>query len=81
MSFLMSSLRRQLLGAFTLVTAIYVIALLIGYSGVGSIHSKVQAAAKQQAVLAQATGDARDIEVSQAQTVLDPGARRTTPPT
>jgi hypothetical protein len=54
MRFLISSLRRQLLGAFLAVTAVFLIALLIGYSAVGSVQSKVQAAGKQSTVLAQA---------------------------
>jgi methyl-accepting chemotaxis protein len=73
MRFLISSLRRQLLGAFLAVTAVFLIALLIGYSAVGSVQSKVQAAGKQSTVLAQASGHARDMAASEVMTVVDPG--------
>jgi methyl-accepting chemotaxis protein len=72
MKFLTSSMRRQLLGAFTAITALSLVALVIGYSGIGSVRDQVLSAAQQEASLQQAIGNARDMVASQAATVLDP---------
>jgi len=72
-SFLISSVRRQLLGAFVAVSLVFVIALVIGWSSIGSVNSKVQSGAKTLPVLEQATGHARDMVASEVVSVLDPG--------
>jgi methyl-accepting chemotaxis protein len=70
-SFLMSSVRRQLLGAFAAVSLLFLIALVLGWTSIGSVDSKVQSGGKQLPVLEQATGQARDMVASEADSVLD----------
>ena len=71
MSFLMSSVRRQLLGAFAAVSLLFLVALVLGWTSIGSVDSKVQSGGKQLPVLEQATGQARDMVASEADSVLD----------
>ncbi len=72
MSFLFSSVRRQLIGAFVAVCLVFIIALLIGWSSIGSVNSKVQSGAKELPTLEQATGHARDMVASELGSVLNP---------
>ncbi|MGA8338008.1 MAG: hypothetical protein WB761_24975, partial [Solirubrobacteraceae bacterium] len=72
MSFLISSVRRQLIGAFIAVSLVFVIALVIGWSSIGSVNGKVQSGARQLPTLEQATGHARDMVASEVSTVLQP---------
>jgi methyl-accepting chemotaxis protein len=71
-SFLISSVRRQLIGAFVAVCLVFVVALLIGWSSIGSVNGKVQSGAKELPTLEQATGHARDMVASELGAVLDP---------
>jgi len=71
-SFLISSVRRQLIGAFTAVSLVFVIALIIGWTSIGSVNGKVQSGAKELPALEQATGQARDMVASEVSTVLQP---------
>jgi methyl-accepting chemotaxis protein len=71
-SFLISSVRRQLIGAFVAVSLVFMIALVIGWSGIGSVNSKVQSGAEVLPVLEKATGHARDMVASEVVSVLDP---------
>ncbi|HTP23799.1 MAG TPA: methyl-accepting chemotaxis protein [Solirubrobacteraceae bacterium] len=72
MSFLISSVRRQLLGAFAAVSLVFLLALVLGWTSIGSVNSKAQAGAEELPVLEQATGHARDMVASEADAVLDP---------
>jgi methyl-accepting chemotaxis protein len=72
LSFLISSVRRQLIGAFVAVCLVFIVALLVGWSSIGSVDGKVQSGAKQLPPLEQATGHARDMVASELGTVLDP---------
>jgi hypothetical protein len=72
MSFLISSVRRQLIAAFVAVSLVFAIALVIGWSSIGSVNAKVQSGAKQLPVLEGATGRARDMVASELSTVLQP---------
>jgi methyl-accepting chemotaxis protein len=71
MNFLLSSLRRQLLAAFALVAVLFLAALFVGYSGVGSVRSKVDTGAKQLPTLEKATGQTRDMALSELWTAND----------
>ena len=71
-SFVISSVRRQLLAAFAAVSLLFVVAIVLGWTSIGSVNSKVQAGAKQLPMLEQATGHARDMVASEADVVLDP---------
>ena len=71
MSFLISSVRRQLIGAFVAVCLVFLVALVLGWTSIGSVNSKVQAGAKELPTLEQATGHARDMVASEAESVLD----------
>ena len=51
MRFLISSVRRQLLAAFMGVSAIFLVAVALGWTGIGAVDAKVQSAAKEQQVL------------------------------
>jgi methyl-accepting chemotaxis protein len=68
---LTSSIRRQLIASFAIVSVLYLVALAIGFSSVSSVNSTVQSAAKDDAVLQQATGHARDMMFSEVRTLLD----------
>src|SRR6185437_10322704 len=72
MSFFTNSLRRQLLAAFAAVALLFVIALAVGYQGVGSVNNKLRGAAADHAVLQAATGHARDILISEGMTIMSP---------
>ncbi len=74
MSFLISSVRRQLIGGFVAVCLVFIVALLVGWSSIGSVNGKVQSAAKELPTLEQATGHARDMVASEVSTVLQPGS-------
>jgi methyl-accepting chemotaxis protein len=67
-----SSIRRLLFAAFAAVAALFLIALAIGYQGVGSVNSQLTGAGTEQTVLQAATGHARDMLVSEAMTLLTP---------
>jgi hypothetical protein len=69
--FLISSVRRQLLAAFMGVSAIFLVAVALGWTGIGAVDAKVQSSAKEDQVLEQASGAARDIASSQLSTVID----------
>ena len=71
MRFITSSVRRQLIAGFTAVAALFLIALVVGWSSVGSVNSTVQSSAKQDTLLQEATGHARDMAFSEIRTVLD----------
>ncbi|MGH2884276.1 MAG: hypothetical protein ACRDPA_16555, partial [Solirubrobacteraceae bacterium] len=71
MSFLISSVRRQMILAFAAVSLVLLIALVLGWTSIGSVDSKVRSGAKQLPVLEQATGQARDMVASEADSVLD----------
>jgi hypothetical protein len=71
-SFVISSVRRQLIAAFVAVSLMFTISLVIGWTSVGSINDKVQSSAQQDGVLVAATGNARNMVASQAIAVLDP---------
>jgi methyl-accepting chemotaxis protein len=71
-SFVISSVRRQLSAAFLAVSLLFLVAIIIGFSGVGSVDSKVRSGAKVQPLLEQASGQARDMVASEAITLLDP---------
>ena len=72
MSFLISSVRRQLIAAFVAVSLLFLVALVLGWTSIGSVNGKVQSSAKMLPVLEQATGQARDMVASEAVTLLDP---------
>ena len=72
MRFLISSVRRQLLAAFMGVSAIFLVAVALGWTGIGAVDAKVQSAAKEQQVLEQASGSARDLAASELATVINP---------
>ena len=72
MRFLISSVRRQLLAAFMGVSAIFLVAIALGWTGIGAVDAKVQSAAKEQQVLEHASGSARDLAASELATVIDP---------
>ena len=72
MRFLISSVRRQLLAAFMGVSAIFLVAIALGWTGIGAVDAKVQSAAKEQQVLEQASGSARDLAASELATVINP---------
>ncbi|HEX4672697.1 MAG TPA: HAMP domain-containing protein, partial [Solirubrobacteraceae bacterium] len=72
MRFLISSVRRQLLAAFMGVSAIFLVAVALGWTGIGAVDAKVQSSAKEDQVLEQASGAARDIAASQLATVIEP---------
>ena len=72
MSFLISSVRRQLIAAFVAVSLVFAIALVIGWSSIGSVNAKAQSGAKELPVLEGATGHARDMVASEVSTVLQP---------
>jgi methyl-accepting chemotaxis protein len=71
-SFLIS-VRRQLIAGFVAVSLVFVIALVLGWSSIGSVNAKVQSGAKELPVLEQASGHARDMAASEVSSVLDPG--------
>ena len=73
MSFLISSVRRQLIGAFVAVCLVFLVALLVGWSSIGSVNGKVQSGAKQLPSLEAASGQARDMVASEISSVLNPG--------
>jgi methyl-accepting chemotaxis protein len=70
--FLTSSVRRLLIGAFLAVCVVFVIALVVGWSSIGSVNGKVQSGAKALPALEAAAGHARDMVASEVETVLDP---------
>ena len=72
MSFLISSVRRQLIAAFVAVSLVFAIALVIGWTSIGSVDAKLQSGAKELPMLEQATGHARDMVASEVSTVLQP---------
>jgi methyl-accepting chemotaxis protein len=72
-SFLISSVRRQLIGGFVAVCLVLLVAIFIGWSGVGSVDAKVQSGAKELPALEDASGHARDMVASEVSTVLSPG--------
>jgi methyl-accepting chemotaxis protein len=72
MRFITATLRRQLIAAFAAVSAIFLLALVIGWSSVGSIGDKVHSGASQLDTLASATGNARDLQGSEVRALLDP---------
>jgi methyl-accepting chemotaxis protein len=72
-SFLISTVRRQLIGAFVAVCLVLLVAVLVGWSGIGSVNGKVQSGAKQLPVLEAASGHARDMVASEVSSVLNPG--------
>ena len=76
MHFIASRLRRQLLVAFAVVAAVFLVALLIGWSDIGAIGNKARSGEAQLAVLASASGNARDLQGSEARTLLDPSAAK-----
>ncbi len=65
MSFLISSVRRQLIGAFVAVCLVLLVAVFVGWSSIGSVDGKVQSGAKELPTLEQATGHARDMVASE----------------
>jgi methyl-accepting chemotaxis protein len=71
-SLLLSSLRRQMIGAFVAVCVVFAIALLVGYLSIGSVDAKVQSGARILPRLERATGHAKDMTSSEARAVLDP---------
>jgi methyl-accepting chemotaxis protein len=71
-SFVISSVRRQLIAAFVAVSLLFLVAVVIGFSGVGSMDSQVKSGAKVQPLLEQASGQARDMVASEVVTLLDP---------
>ncbi|MBV9805015.1 MAG: methyl-accepting chemotaxis protein, partial [Solirubrobacterales bacterium] len=72
MTFLISSVRRQLIGGFVAVCLVFIVALLVGWSSIGSVNGKVQSGAKELPTLEQATGHARDMVASELGAILDP---------
>jgi methyl-accepting chemotaxis protein len=72
--FLISSVRRQLLAAFLAVSLIFLIAVAFGWTSIGSVNAKAQNGARDEKVLEQASGAARDLAASQLATVLRPSA-------
>jgi methyl-accepting chemotaxis protein len=70
--FLTSSVRRLLIAAFVAVCLVFAIALVVGWSSIGSVNGKVQSGAKSLPTLEAGTGHARDIAASEVATVLDP---------
>jgi len=70
--FLISSVRRQLLAAFMGVSAIFLVAIALGWMGIGAVDANVKSAATEQQILEQASGSARDLAASQLATVIDP---------
>ena len=70
--FLISSVRRQLLAAFMGVSAIFLVAIALGWTGIGAVDAKVHSSAKEQQVLEQASGSARDLAASELATVINP---------
>src|SRR6202012_3993435 len=68
--FLISSVRRQLPAAFMGVSAIFLVAIALGWTGIGAVDGKVQSSAKEDLVLEQASGAARDISASQLSAVI-----------
>ena len=76
MHFIASRLRRQLLVAFAVVAGVFLIALLIGWSNIGAIDNKVRSGEEQLSVLASASGNARDLQGSEARTLLDVSAAK-----
>ena len=73
MSFLISSVRRQLLGAFAAVCLLLLVAVFVGWSGIASVDGKVQSGAKVLPALEAASGQARDMVASEVSSVLNPG--------
>jgi methyl-accepting chemotaxis protein len=71
-SFLISSVRRQLIGAFVAVSLVFLVAVIVGWSSIGSINGKVQSGAKQLPTLEQATGHTRDMVASELGSILNP---------
>jgi methyl-accepting chemotaxis protein len=74
MSFLTSSVRRQLIGAFFAVSVTFLVALVVGLSSISSVDGKVRAGAQQMTALEQASGRARDMAASELGAVLDPAS-------
>jgi methyl-accepting chemotaxis protein len=72
MSFFTKSLRRQLIAAFAAVAIVFVIALVVGYQGVGSVNAKLRSAAADQALLQEGTGHTRDMLISEGMTIMSP---------
>ena len=72
MSFLISSVRRQLIAAFVAVSLVFAIALVIGWSSIGSVNAKVAVRRQGAAGARGATGHARDMVASEVSTVLQP---------
>jgi len=72
-SFLISSVRRQLIGAFVAVCLVFLIALILGWSSIGSVDGKVQSGATELPALEAASGQARDMVASEVSSVLNPG--------
>ena len=76
MHFVAARLRRQLIAAFAVVVAVFLVALAVGWSNVGAIGDKVRSGESQLDVLAGASGDARDLQGSEVRTILDPAAAK-----
>ncbi|MGZ4298406.1 MAG: HAMP domain-containing protein, partial [Solirubrobacteraceae bacterium] len=72
MRFIANSLRRQLLAAFAAVAVLFLIAVAVGYQGVGSVNGKLRAAAGDQSLLQEGTGHTRDMLISEVMTVIRP---------
>jgi methyl-accepting chemotaxis protein len=72
MSFIANSLRRQLLTAFAAVAVVFLIALAVGYQGVGSVNQTLHSAAGHQDLLQNATGHTRDMLISETMTIIRP---------
>jgi methyl-accepting chemotaxis protein len=53
------------------VSAIFLIAIALGWTGIGAVDAKVRSSAKEDQVLEQASGAARDVSASQLATVID----------
>ena len=54
------------------VSAIFLVAICFGWTGIGAVDAKVHSAAKEQQVLEQASGSARDLAASELATVINP---------
>ena len=71
MSLLISSVRRQLLGAFAAVSLFFLVAVVLGWTSIGSVNSKVQSSAKTLPVLEQAAGRDREMVASEVVSIID----------
>jgi methyl-accepting chemotaxis protein len=71
LSFVTSSIRRQLIGVLSVVTVVFVAALVVGWSGVGSVAANIGSIAAKEGTLLRATGTSRDLQGSEARALLD----------